>query len=74
MNQVKRYLGVIWIVIGLGAVYYLLKEQAFPKFEKGGAENTIPAIIYTFVLAPLILGALIIFGRYCLNGEYDTEE
>jgi hypothetical protein len=32
----------------------------------------IPAIIYTFILAPLIAGGLGCFGYYSLTGEYDS--
>jgi len=33
----------------------------------------IPAIIYTFVLAPIIVGGLGIFGYYSLTGEYSDK-
>jgi nitric oxide reductase large subunit len=70
MNAIKKLLGIIWIGLGLAAGYYLLINQAIPKFETGKQEDLIPAIIYTFVLAPIIVGGLGIFGYYSLTGEY----
>lgn len=70
MNIIKRILGVVWIAIGLFAVYYLIVNQAIVLWEKGG-ENYIPAVIYTVVLCPIIAGALGYFGYYSLTGEFD---
>ncbi|MCU0325949.1 MAG: hypothetical protein MUF45_11955 [Spirosomaceae bacterium] len=70
MNAIKKILGVVWIAIGLFAVYYLIVNQAVTLWNKGG-ENRIPAIIYTVVLCPMIAGALGTFGLYCLQGEYN---
>jgi uncharacterized membrane protein HdeD (DUF308 family) len=70
MNAIKKILGVVWIIIGIYAVYYLIVNQAMTLWEKGG-ENVIPAVIYTVVLCPMIAGALGFFGLYCLQGEYN---
>ena len=70
MNAIKKLLGIVWIGLGLAAGYYLLINQAIPKFESGKPEDMIPAIIYTFILAPIIVGGLSIFGYYSLTGEY----
>jgi nitric oxide reductase large subunit len=73
MNAIKRVLGLVWIAIGVAAGYFLLIDQAIPKFETGKQEDLIPAIIYTFVLAPIIVGGLGIFGYYSLTGEYSDK-
>jgi nitric oxide reductase large subunit len=73
MNAIKRILGLVWIAIGVAAGYFLLIDQAIPKFETGKQEDLIPAIIYTFVLAPIIVGGLGIFGYYSLTGEYSDK-
>ncbi|MCX6207911.1 MAG: hypothetical protein NTZ59_00040 [Bacteroidetes bacterium] len=72
MNYLKKYLGIVWIGLGVFAVYYLLVNQAIDMWKIGG-EKIVPAIIYTFVLCPIIAGTMITFGIYCLKGEYDTE-
>jgi hypothetical protein len=74
MNQLKKYLGYVWIALALVAGYYLIISQAIPKFESPKPEDKIPAIIYAFILTPIIVGGLSIFGYYALKGEYDIYE
>ena len=71
MNKLKRMLGFLWILMGLAGGYYLIINQAIPKFNSDKSEDLIPAIIYTFILTPIIVGGLLIFGKYALQGEYD---
>ena len=73
MNIIKRILGIVWILLGVYAVYYLIVNQAITLWNKGG-ENIIPAIIYTVILCPMIAGALGTFGYYSLRGEFDSKE
>jgi hypothetical protein len=70
MNLIKRILGIVWIGLGIGAGIYLIYFQAVPLWAKGG-NDLVPAIIYTFVLAPLISIGMSLFGYYALQGEFD---
>ena len=74
MNKLKRILGFVWILAGLAGGYYLIINQAIPKFNSDKSEDLIPAIIYTFILTPIIVGGLLIFGKYALQGEYDQKD
>lgn len=74
MNRIRRMLGFIWILLGLAGGYYLIVNQAIPKFKSDKSEDLIPAIIYAFILTPIIVGGLLIFGKYALQGEYDQPE
>lgn len=71
MKQLRRLLGIVWIILGLAGGYYLIVNQAIPKFNSDKSEDLIPALIYTFILTPIIVGGLCIFGKYALQGEYD---
>lgn len=71
MNKLRRIFGIVWIVVGLAGGYYLIINQAIPKFNSDKSEDLIPAIIYAFILTPIIVGGLLIFGKYALQGEYD---
>ncbi|MCW3107088.1 MAG: hypothetical protein JWQ09_1594 [Segetibacter sp.] len=71
MNKIRRLLGILWILLGLAGGYYLIINQAIPKFNSDKSEDLIPAIIYAFILTPIIVGGLLIFGKYALQGEYD---
>lgn len=73
MNTVKKILGIIWIILGIVAVYYLIVNQAIDMWKVGG-EKLVPAIIYTFVLCPIIAGTMITFGVFSLKGEYNTKK
>ena len=73
MDLIRRILGFVWVLIGLGAGYYLVISQAIPKFRTGAAEDLVPAIIYTFVLAPIIIGGMFMFGLYAIKGEYNRK-
>lgn len=74
MNSIRKYTGLLWIFLGLFAGYYLIISQALPKFESPKPEDLIPAIIYAFILAPIIVGGLVVFGYYALTGEYNIDE
>ncbi|HEX8355959.1 MAG TPA: hypothetical protein VF610_01035 [Segetibacter sp.] len=74
MNKIKRILGIVWIFLGLAGGYYLIVNQAIPKFTSNNGEDIIPAIIYAFILMPIIVGGLLIFGKYALQGEYDEDK
>lgn len=71
MDLIKRILGIVWIGLGIGAGIYLIYFQAVPLWAKGG-NDLVPAIIYTFVLAPLISIGMSLFGFYSLQGEFDN--
>ncbi len=71
MNLIKRILGIVWIGLGIGAGIYLIYFQAVPLWAKGG-NDLVPAIIYTFVLAPLISIGMSLFGYHSLQGEFDN--
>jgi len=74
MNALKKFAGLIWIAIGLYAGYILIITQAIPKFNSPKPEDLIPAIIYAFVLTPIIVGGLCTFGWYALQGLYNTTD
>ncbi|MEY4638509.1 MAG: hypothetical protein RLZZ446_1028 [Bacteroidota bacterium] len=74
LNRLRRLLGIGWMAVGIMSGYYLLVSQAIPKFQSGQAADKIPALIYAFILTPLIVGSFLIFGYYALKGEYDQPE
>lgn len=70
----KTDFGIVWILLGLAAGYFLVFEQSLILFEKGGMDNIVPAIIYTFILAPLLTGGMCVFGIYALQNEYKSND
>ncbi|MBK8346528.1 MAG: hypothetical protein IPL08_02515 [Saprospiraceae bacterium] len=74
MNSVRKYLGIIWLLLGLYAGYFSITSVGVPKFQSGLAGNTsdmVFGIIMLFILTPIIVGALFTFGYYALSNDYD---
>lgn len=74
MNAIKKILGVVWILLALATAYFGVFTLGLPKFASGKTEDLVFGIIIMCVLTPIITGGLLIFGRYALSGEYDTND
>jgi MFS family permease len=73
LNGLKSLLGIVWIILGISTGLYLVYFQALPLWEKGG-NDLVPAIIYTFILAPFISIGMSLFGYFALTGEFDQKK
>ena len=71
MKKVKRLLGIVWITLAVLAAYFCIVEFGLPKFSTGKQDDLVFGIIILFILTPLIVIGLAIFGYYSLTGEYD---
>jgi predicted Na+-dependent transporter len=70
MNTIKRFLGIIWILLGPVAVYYLVKTAASEIAKKPVIDTKIQWAVFIIVFLPIAFG-MVIFGYYALKGEYD---
>ena len=73
MNTIKKYLGILWIALGLVVAYFGLTVLGIPKLLSGKQEDLVFGIIICFILLPVVAGGLLIFGKYSLQGEYEEE-
>lgn len=74
MNNIKKFSGIIWLALGLYAGFFSITSIGLPKFSSGLAGNQsdlVFGIIVLFILTPLIVGSLLTFGYYALNGDYN---
>lgn len=72
MNSLKRYLGILWILVGVAAIALLIYSAAANiGTAKGDIGKPIPWIIVIAVFTPISIG-LIVFGWYAWKGEYGT--
>ena len=70
MNKLKRYPGVLWMIIGPAAIYYLIKT-ASEEIAKNPVINTkMQWIVFVVIFIPIAIG-IMIFGWFALKGEYD---
>jgi hypothetical protein len=74
MGNFKKYLGILWIAIGLTAGYFNVFIMGIPKLRTGKQDDLVFAIINLGILTPIIVGGLLIFGWYAITGEYKEEK
>jgi hypothetical protein len=75
MKQLKRYLGILWMILG-PAMIFILVGSAVSNISSGGTgdiNKPVPWIIVIAIFTPIAVG-LMIFGWYAWKGEFDTIE
>lgn len=70
MNQIKKWLGIVWMLLGPVAIYYLIKTAAVEISKSPVANTIIQWAVFVIIFIPIAIG-LIIFGYYAFKGEYD---
>jgi hypothetical protein len=70
MNAIKKYLGIIWMILGPVAIYYLIKTAAGEIAKKPVIDTKIQWAVFVIVFIPIAIG-ITIFGYYAFKGEYD---
>jgi hypothetical protein len=73
MNNIKKYLGIVWLLLAAAIAYFGLTILGIPKLQTGKQDDLVFGIIIVFILLPIVVGGLLIFGKYCLQGEYDID-
>lgn len=71
MNTLRKYFGIVWVLLGLLVGYFGLTVLGVPKLASGKQEDLVFGIIICFILLPIVVGGLLVFGVYALQGEYD---
>jgi len=74
MDKLKRFLGIIWMLLGPATIIVLL-VGAVKNIGAGGAgdiHKPLPWIIIIGIFTPIAFG-LMIFGWYAWKGAYDGE-
>lgn len=71
LNTIKRYLGIVWIALGLAAAYFGVVELGLPKINSGIQDDLIFGIITLVFITPIASIGLCLFGKYALEREYD---
>ncbi|MGH2565583.1 MAG: DUF6814 family protein, partial [Ginsengibacter sp.] len=71
INQIKKWLGIVWMLLGLLAVWYGIFKIGVPKIMSGKQEDIVFGIIIMFIITPVSAIGLFFFGKYALQGEYD---
>lgn len=71
MNQLKKIMGIIWMLIA-PVVIYILISGAVSNIGNGTKDinKPVPWIIIITIFTPIAAG-LFIFGYYAVKGEYN---
>jgi hypothetical protein len=70
MNRIKKYAGLLWIVLGPLAIYFLLSTARSEIVKKPEIDTIIQWVVFIVVFFPIAIG-FILFGLYALEGNYD---
>lgn len=70
MNSIKRYAGLLWMIMGPVAIFYLIKTAADEIAKKPIIDTKIQWIVFVAIFIPIAIG-IMIFGWYALKGAYD---
>lgn len=72
MNAIKKYFGLIWLILAPIIIYELV-NGAIANIDPAGKKdinNPVIWIIIITIFTPVAIG-LVIFGWYAFRGEYD---
>lgn len=72
MNKIKKYLGLIWLLLAPVVIYFLV-SGAIANIDTAGKKDINNPIIWIIIIAiftPIAIG-LMIFGWYAFKNEYD---
>ena len=70
MNQLKRIAGIIWILLGPLAIYFIVQAAAGEIAKKPEIDTKIQWGVFVAIFIPIAIG-MVIFGYYAVKGEYD---
>jgi len=60
------------MALAVAAAYFCIFVFGLPKFTSDKQEDIVFGIIILFILTPLIVLGLGVFGYYAVKGEYDN--
>ena len=70
MNTVKKYLGIVWIALAIAIAYFSIGIFG-GKLTSGKQDDLVFGIIVFFILLPMVVTVLTIFGWYAITDEYE---
>lgn len=74
MDAIKKILGIVWLALAALVAYFGLTVLGIPKITSEKQEDLVFGIIIVFILMPIVVGGLAVFGWYSLNGEYSANK
>lgn len=69
MNTIKKYAGIVWIIAGPLAIFFLIQTALSEIAKKPTVDTKVQWIVFIAIFTPIAIG-LMIFGWYALKNEY----
>jgi hypothetical protein len=69
MNALKKYAGLLWMIMAPLAIFYLFRTAAGEIAAKPGLDTKIQWVVFIVIFIPIAIG-FAIFGYYAWKGEY----
>ncbi len=72
MNVLKKYLGLVWLILAPACIYFLV-AGAIKFIDPAGTKDINNPVIWVIIIGiftPIAAG-LMIFGWYALKGEFE---
>jgi hypothetical protein len=74
MNSLKKYLGIVWMLLGPCCIAFLIWQAAQKLgMPKATTDEWVQWSIIIFIFTPIAIG-MVIFGWYAWQNEYDHLE
>ena len=70
MNHLKKWLGLIWMITGPLAIFFLVRTAVHEIEKKPLIDTKIQWGVFVLVFVPIAIG-LVIFGYLAWKREYD---
>ena len=71
MNSIKKFFGIIWMLLGVG-IYGILVKTALTQISvKPTTDTIVQWSIFVIIFLPITIGFLI-FGWLAFKGAYDN--
>lgn len=70
LNSIRKWLGILWIMLALVVVWYGFMQAGIPKILSGKQEDIVFGFIITVIITPVAACSLFFFGKYALEGAY----
>lgn len=72
LNPLKKFLGLLWMLLGVAAAYFGIVELGIPKISSGNPEDLIFGLIAMLIITPVASVGLFLFGKYAWQGSYSS--
>jgi hypothetical protein len=70
MNAIKRYAGIIWMLLGPTMLAFLIRTASQEIARNDTRDTWVQWGVFIFISIPIAVG-LVLFGWFALKGEYD---